>query len=62
MTPALERLYQALVEAQPDVDTRLSEQTRASVRGAIVSLAAELQRPCPIITRRERRRARRPSP
>lgn len=59
MTPPLDRLYAALVDAQPDVDRELSEDTRAAVRGALVALARELRRPCPIVTRRERRKARR---
>ena len=62
MTPSLDRLYTALVEAQPATDRELSEDTRAAVRGALVALAREMQRPCPIVTRRERRKARRITP
>lgn len=55
MTPALQALYAALADAQGDVDTRLSPDTRAAVRGALVALSRELRLPCPIETRRERR-------
>lgn len=60
MTP-LRHLYEAMVAAMPDVD-RLPEDARAAVRGAVVVLARELKLPCPIVTRRERRRARRGLP
>lgn len=58
MTTALQALYQALTEAQGDVDSHLSPDTRAAVRGALVALARELRLPCPIETRRERRARR----
>lgn len=51
----LDALYTALVEAMPETDRELSEDARAAVRGALVALARELRRPCPILTRRERR-------
>ena len=54
----LETLYTALVEAMPATDSELSEDARAAVRGALVALARELHRPCPIVTRRERRARR----
>lgn len=62
MTP-LRHLYEALTAAVPEID-RLDDDTRAALRGAIVALSRALDLPCPIVTRRERRRARheRPSP